>query len=59
MANTSTIDDKREHRYKYTKQNLIKMGYDKDLTEKEIMESLNIPRFYDCGNLKYLRTFEY
>ena len=53
------IDDKREHRYKYTKQNLIKMGYDKDLTEKEIMESLNIPRFYDCGNLKYLRTFEY
>jgi len=51
------IDGKREHRYKYNKQNLIKMGYDKNMTEKEIMKSLNIPRFYDCGNLKYSRTF--
>lgn len=51
------VNDKREHRYKYNKQNLVKMGYDINKTEKEIMTSLNIPIFYDCGNLKYLRTF--
>lgn len=51
------INNRREHRYKYNKHNLISMGYDKNKTEKEIMQDLGIPIFYDCGNLKYLRTF--
>lgn len=47
------VEDKREHRFKYNKQSLVSMGYDPNKTEKQIMKELNIPMFYDCGNLKF------
>ena len=47
------IDGKRENRIKYQKHNLIKNGFDKKLTEKEIMESRGYYRIYNCGNEKY------
>ena len=47
------IDGKRENRIKYQKHNLIKNGFDKKLTEREIMESRGYYRIYNCGNEKY------
>lgn len=46
----------RESRIKYQKHKLVKMGYNKNLTEKEITEKMKLYRIYDCGNLKYLLT---
>ncbi len=43
----------RKHRYNYRKSRLIKMGYDKSKTEKEIMLNLKYERIFGPGNLKY------
>jgi hypothetical protein len=47
------IDNIRKNRFNYTKTNLIKLGYDKNKTEKEIMFNNKNYRIYDCGNYKY------
>jgi hypothetical protein len=47
------VNDKREHRFKYRKDILVKQGYDKNLTEKQIMKNRNIYRIYDCGTITY------
>jgi hypothetical protein len=44
---------KREHRFNYRKDILVKEGYDKKMTEHEIMLSRNIYRIFDSGSLKY------
>jgi hypothetical protein len=49
--------DLRYHRFKYNKSILIKEGYDKNLTEKEIMFSRKIYRIYDCGNIRWEYVF--
>lgn len=43
----------RLHRYQFTKHKLVKMGYDRDLTEWEIMQSMNYDRVWDCGHIRY------
>ena len=43
------IDDKRENRFKYRKDALIKEGFDSNKTEREIMLERGIYRVYDCG----------
>ena len=45
---------KREYRFKYRKDILIKEGFDKNKTEREIMEERGFNRIYDCGNKKYI-----
>lgn len=45
--------NKRFHRYNFRKDVLIKNGYDKEKTEKQIMKDLNYHRIYDCGNYKF------
>lgn len=50
-------DHKRYHRYNYRKDVLVKQGYSKDLTEKEIMMDRKIFRIYDCGQYKYILKF--
>lgn len=45
--------DKREHRFNYRKDILIKKGYDKSKSETEIMLELGFDRIWDTGNLKY------
>lgn len=45
----------RENRFKYRKSELVKQGYDKNKTEKEIMNELGFSRIYDAGTLKYLK----
>lgn len=43
----------RENRFKYRKDALIKEGFDKDKTEKQIMKERGFHRIYDCGTLKF------
>lgn len=44
----------RESRFKYRKDVLIKKGYDKNKTEKDIMEELGYLKIWDCGSFKYV-----
>jgi len=48
---------KREHRFKYRKDKLIKEGFDKDKSEHEIMLERGIYRIYDCGTITYKKVF--
>jgi hypothetical protein len=47
------INNKREYRFKFRKDVLIKLGFDSKKTSHEIMLERNIFRIYDCGNKKY------
>ena len=47
------IDKKRINRYNFRKDKLIEQGYDKSLTEKQIMISKKIYRIYDSGSLVF------
>ena len=45
------IENKRYHRYNFNKQRLIKLGYDGNKTEFQIMDGdIKALRVYDCGN---------
>lgn len=48
------INSRRENRINYQKHKLVKKGYDKNLTEVEIMGGLGYYRIFNCGNEKYL-----
>lgn len=48
------VDGKRQNRINYQKHKLVKQGYNKDLTEVEIMMDLGHYRIFNCGNEKYL-----
>lgn len=45
---------KRENRFKFRKDVLVKEGFDKNKTEKQIMSDRGIYRIYDCGNKKWI-----
>lgn len=47
------VNDKRENRFKYRKDVLVKGGYDSSKTEHQIMLERGIYRIYDCGCLVY------
>jgi hypothetical protein len=44
------INKQREYRYNWRKDILVKLGFDKNKTEKEIMETQGYYRIYDCGS---------
>ena len=48
----------REHRYNFTKNTLVKQGYDKNLTEWEIMQSIGYDRIWDCGQYKFEKIYK-
>ena len=48
------INKIREHRFNWRKQKLIKMGYDKEKTEEEIMSELGYYKIYNAGNKKWI-----
>jgi hypothetical protein len=52
------IGDKRHYRFNFNKSNLVKEGYDKDKTEKQIMFDRKIYRIYDCGNIRWELTID-
>ena len=43
------INCERENRFSYRKDILVKMGFDKNKTEKDIMIGRGVRRIYDCG----------
>lgn len=43
----------KEHRFKYRKSELVKSGFDKNMTEKQIMEERGFDRIYDCGSARF------
>jgi len=47
----------RYHRFKFRKDVLVKEGFDKNKTEKEIMKERGYNRIYDCGNKKWCWYF--
>jgi len=49
---------RRENRFGYRKSILVKQGFDKNKTEKEIMQERGFNRIYDCGTLKFMKTYE-
>jgi len=51
------IDRNREYRFNHRKDVLISQGYDKNMTEHEIMLERKIYRIYDSGSLKYKYIF--
>ena len=48
------INKIRSNRYNWNKQKLIKLGYDKNKSENDIMHELGYYRLYDCGSIKYV-----
>jgi hypothetical protein len=53
------IKNKRENRFKYRKDVLIKQGFDKDKSGLEIMLEQGIHRIYDCGSKKWCLNLSY
>lgn len=49
---------KRYHRFNFTKANLIKMGFDKTKTEKQIMTENKYYRIYDAGQTRWEKTLK-
>lgn len=47
----------RRHRFKFRKDVLVKEGYNPNMSEREIMEERGFLRIYDCGQLKYKKTY--
>lgn len=45
---------KRENRFKFRKNVLVKEGYDVNKSESQIMKERGIPKIYDCGNKKWV-----
>jgi hypothetical protein len=43
----------KSNRLNWTKDKLVKLGYDKNKTEREIMNELKYYRIYDCGSFVY------
>ena len=53
------INNKRKHRFSFRKSILVNQGYNKDLTEHQIMLERKIYRIYDCGTMVYKKTPTY
>lgn len=51
------LNRRRTSRLKFKKHILVSEGYDKSLSESEIMLKRGIYRIFDCGNLVYKKTF--
>jgi hypothetical protein len=47
------IDGIKNHRFNWRKDKLVKLGYDKDKTEKKIMNEMGYYRIFDCGSCKW------
>lgn len=48
-----TREIKRKHRFSFRKDKLVREGFDKNKTEKQIMEEMGYLRIYDCGSLRF------
>lgn len=51
------IDGIRSHRFNWSKQKLVNLGYDINKTEEEIMSEEGYYRIYNAGNKKWILNF--
>ena len=51
------VDGIRENRFKYRKSELVKKGFNSELSESEIMHSLGYYRIYNTGNIYFELNF--
>jgi hypothetical protein len=52
------VNKNRSNKQKWTKKKLIKMGYDKNLSESKIMEdNLGSYKIFDCGQIKFEKIY--
>jgi len=51
------VDGLKKNRFKYRKSELIKQGFDKNLSEHDIMLKRGLYRIYDTGQLKYIYKY--
>lgn len=47
------VDGMRKHRFNYNKKRLVKMGYDKNKSESQIMSELGYYKIWGCGQTKW------
>lgn len=52
------VGGKREHRFKFRKNKLVKQGFNPNKSEHEIMLEQGIFRIYDCGNMVFKMEFD-
>lgn len=48
------VDGVRKHRFNYNKKRLIKLGYDKNKSESDILHEIGYFRVYSCGQEKWI-----
>lgn len=46
--------NKKYHRFNFNKNKLVKMGYDKNLTEEEIMKNIGYHKLWSCGQIRWI-----
>lgn len=46
--------NRRVHRYTLRKSELVKMGHDPAKTAQEIIQEIQVPKIYDCGNIRFI-----
>jgi len=46
--------NKKYHRFNFNKKKLVKMGYDKNLTEEYIMKSIGFHKIWSCGQKRWV-----
>jgi len=47
-------EERMYHRFTFSKQKLVKKGFDKNLTEKQITKQIGLLKVWDCGKLKWV-----
>ena len=45
---------KKYHRFNFNKKKLIKLGYDKEKTEDEIMKEIGYHKIWSCGQIRWI-----
>jgi G:T-mismatch repair DNA endonuclease (very short patch repair protein) len=50
------VDGIRKHRFNFNKKRLIKLGYDKNKSESQILQEIGYYRVYSCGQEKWIFT---
>jgi hypothetical protein len=51
------VGGRRVNKQRFTKEKLVREGYDPQFTEREITLSLGLSRVWDCGQIKYQKIY--
>lgn len=51
------VGGRRVNKQRFTKERLVREGHDPSLSESEITRSMGLTRIWDCGQIKYEKTY--